>query len=77
MDAIHFHVRSEGQTVKKVVYIAIEIRMDGIKEEIGIMGWRERKCKIWAFCYEQSKKQMFGRHIDCLRRRIKRISGGN
>ena len=32
MDAIHFHVRSEGQIIKKAVYIAIGINMDGIKE---------------------------------------------
>ncbi len=31
MDAIHFHVRSEGKVVKKAVYIAI-----GIKEVLGM-----------------------------------------
>lgn len=31
MDAIHYHVRSEGQIIKKAVYIAIDIQMDGIK----------------------------------------------
>ena len=30
MDAIHFQVRSEGQIVKKAVYIAIGINMDGL-----------------------------------------------
>lgn len=29
MDAIHFHVRSEGRIVKKAVYIAIGIDMSG------------------------------------------------
>ena len=32
MDAIHYHVRCEGRIVKKAVYIAIGINMDGIKE---------------------------------------------
>ena len=36
MDAIHFHVRSEGQIVKKAVYIAIGINMEGIKEVLGM-----------------------------------------
>ena len=36
MDAIHFHVRSEGQIVKKAVYIAIGINMDGLKEVLGM-----------------------------------------
>ena len=31
MDAIHYHVRSEGQIVKKAVYIAIGINLDGKK----------------------------------------------
>ena len=29
LDAIHFHVRSEGQITKKAVYIAISIDLDG------------------------------------------------
>lgn len=29
MDAIHYHVRSEGQIVKRVVYIAIGINLEG------------------------------------------------
>ena len=36
MDAIHFHVRSEGQIIKKAVYIAIGINMDGLKEVLGM-----------------------------------------
>ena len=36
MDAIHFHVRSEGQIIKKAVYIAIGINMDGQKEVLGM-----------------------------------------
>ena len=36
LDAIHYHVRSEGQIVKKAVYIAIGINMAGIKEVLGM-----------------------------------------
>ena len=36
MDAIHFHVRSEGQIIKKAVYIAIGINMEGQKEVLGM-----------------------------------------
>ena len=36
MDAIHFHVRSEGQIIKKAVYIAIGINMEGRKEILGM-----------------------------------------
>ena len=36
LDAIHYHVGSEGQIVKKAVYIAIGINMEGIKEVLGM-----------------------------------------
>ncbi len=47
MDAIHYHVRSEGQIVKKAVYIAIGIRMDGIKEVIGMWVGENESAKFW------------------------------
>ncbi|MBQ4264109.1 MAG: transposase [Clostridia bacterium] len=34
MDAIHYHVRSEGQIVKKAVYIAIGIDLEGRKDDV-------------------------------------------
>ena len=36
MDAIHYHVRSEGQVVKKAVYIAIGIDLEGKKDVLGM-----------------------------------------
>lgn len=36
LDAIHYHVRSEGQIVKKAVYIAIGIDLDGHKDVLGM-----------------------------------------
>ena len=36
LDAIHCHVRSEGQIVKKAVYIAIGIELDGRKDVLGM-----------------------------------------
>lgn len=36
MDAIHYHVRSEGQIIKKAVYIAIGVNMDGRKDVLGM-----------------------------------------
>ena len=35
LDAIHYHVRSEGQIVKKAVYIAIGVNLDGRKDVLG------------------------------------------
>ena len=36
LDAIHYHVRSEGQIIKKAVYIAIGVDMDGRKDVLGM-----------------------------------------
>ena len=47
MDAIHFHVRSEGQIVKKAVYIAIGINMEGIKEVLGMWVGENESAKFW------------------------------
>ncbi len=47
MDAIHFHVRSEGQIIKKAVYIAIGINMDGIKEVLGMWVGENESAKFW------------------------------
>ena len=33
---IHYHVRSEGQIVKKAVYIAIGVNLDGRKDVLGM-----------------------------------------
>ena len=35
LDAIHYHVRSEGQIIKKAVYIAIGINLEGRKDVLG------------------------------------------
>ena len=36
LDAIHFHVRSEGRVVKKAVYIAIGVNLEGRKDVLGM-----------------------------------------
>lgn len=48
MDAIHFHVRSEGQIVKKAVYIAIGINLDGKKNVLGMWVGENESAKYWA-----------------------------
>ena len=47
LDAIHFHVRSEGQIVKKAVYIAIGIQMDGIRDVLGMWVGENESAKFW------------------------------
>ena len=48
LDAIHYHVRSEGQIVKKAVYIAIGGDLDGRKDVLGMWGGENESAKFWA-----------------------------
>jgi transposase-like protein len=48
LDAIHYHVRSEGQVVKKAVYIAIGINLDGRKDVLGMWVGEHESAKYWA-----------------------------
>jgi transposase-like protein len=47
MDAIHYHVRTEGQIVKKAVYIAIGINLDGVKDVLGMWVGENESAKFW------------------------------
>lgn len=48
LDAIHYHVRSEGQVMKKAVYIAIGIDLDGRKDVLGMWVGENESAKYWA-----------------------------
>lgn len=47
MDAIHYHVRNEGRIVKRAVYIAIGIDMDGHKDVPGMYVGQNESAKFW------------------------------
>lgn len=47
LDAIHFHVRSEGQIIKKAVYVAIGVHMDGIRDVLGMWVGENESAKFW------------------------------
>jgi putative transposase len=47
MDAVHFHVRSEGQIIKKAVYVAIGVQMDGIRDVLGMWVGENESAKFW------------------------------
>ena len=47
MDAIHFHVRSEGQIMKKAVYIAIGVDMEGKRDVLGMWVGENESAKFW------------------------------
>ena len=47
MDAIHFHTRNEGRIVKRAVYIAIGIDMEGRKDVLGMYVGQNESAKFW------------------------------
>ena len=47
VDAIHYHVRSEGRIVKRAVYIAIGIDMSGRKDVLGMYVGENESAKFW------------------------------
>ena len=47
MDAIHYYVRQDNATVKKAVYIAIGIRLNGSKEVLGMWVGGNESTKYW------------------------------
>jgi putative transposase len=48
LDAIHYRVRSEGQIVKKAVYIAIGVDLDGRKDVLGMWVGENESAKFWG-----------------------------
>ena len=48
LDAIHYHVRSEGQIIKKAVYIAKGINLNGKKDVLGMWVGENESAKFWA-----------------------------
>jgi len=47
MDAIHYHVRHEGRIVKRAVYIALGIDMNGHKDVLGMYVGENESAKFW------------------------------
>ncbi len=47
LDAIHYHVRNEGRIVKRAVYIAIGIDMEGHKDVLGMYVGQNESAKFW------------------------------
>lgn len=57
MDAIHFHVRQDNQTVKKAVYVAIGIRLNGRKEVLGMWIGGNESAKYWLGVLNEIKNR--------------------
>jgi len=57
MDAVHFHVTQDNQTVKKAVYVAIGIRLNGRKEVLGMWIGGNESAKYWLGVLNEVKNR--------------------
>jgi transposase-like protein len=57
MDAIHYHVRKEGSIVKKAVYIAIGVDLNGIKDVLGLWVGENESAKFWLSVMNEIKNR--------------------
>lgn len=57
MDAVHFYVRQDNQTIKKAVYVAIGIKLDGSKEVLGMWVGGNESAKYWLGVLNEIKNR--------------------
>ena len=57
MDAIHYHVRQDGRIIKKAVYIAIGINLDGKKDVLGLWVGENESSKFWLSVINEMKNR--------------------
>ena len=57
MDAIHYNVRQDNAIVKKAVYIAIGIRLNGSKEVLGMWVGGNESAKYWLGVLNEIKNR--------------------
>ena len=48
LDAVHFNVRSEGRIIKKAVYVAIGIDLNGFRDVLGLWIGENESARFWA-----------------------------
>ena len=59
-DALRVNIRDEGHVVKKAVYIALAIRLDGQKEALGMWVERNEGSKFWLGILNELKNRGVG-----------------
>lgn len=57
MDAVHFHVREDNRTVKKAVYVAIGVRLNGTREVLGMWIGGNESAKYWLGVLNEIKNR--------------------
>lgn len=66
LDAVHFHVRSEGRIVKQAVYIAIGFDMSRRKDVLGMYVGQNESAKFWFSILNGLKNRGVEDNPDCV-----------
>ena len=69
LDAIHYHVCSEGQIVKKSVYIAIGVNLDDRKDVLGC-GLAKTRVQVLGHCPQWPEEPGGRGYFHCLHRQF-------
>ena len=57
VDAVHFHVREDNRTVKKAVYVAIGVKLNGKREVLGMWVGGNESAKYWLSVLNEIKNR--------------------
>lgn len=57
MDAVHFHVREDSKTVKKTVYVAVGIKLNGQRDVLGLWIGGNESAKYWLGVLNEIKNR--------------------
>jgi transposase-like protein len=57
MDAIHYHVRQEGRIIKKAVYTAIGLDLEGKRDVLGLWVGENESAKYWLTVLNELKNR--------------------
>lgn len=57
MDAVHFHVREDNRTIKKAVYVAIGVKLNGKREVMGMWIGGNESAKYWLSVLNEIKNR--------------------
>ena len=57
MNAVHFHVREDNRTIKKAVYVAIGVKLNGMREVMGMWVGGNESAKYWLGVLNEIKNR--------------------
>lgn len=57
MDAVHFNVREDNRTIKKAVYVAIGVKLNGTREVLGMWIGGNESAKYWLSVLNEIKNR--------------------